>query len=169
MLLMEILTITRDRECVSLNCHRHKYAEILPAAFHTFDLSARGQTTITCDPGLSPATPPLSPSHPPQCPSRSLGLFSSPERFEEQPLPFVFRETTSRPCFAPSCTHVSMISTILTKWSMFQGLFASLIVQPKKEKNIHRTYARCRRESLSNYSTKERYADKPIVFNRVVL
>lgn len=49
MLLMEILTITRDRECVSLNCHRHKYAEILPAAFHTFDLSARDQTTITCD------------------------------------------------------------------------------------------------------------------------
>lgn len=39
MLLMEILTITRDRECVSLNCHRHKYAQILPAAFHTFDLS----------------------------------------------------------------------------------------------------------------------------------
>lgn len=40
MLLMEILTITRDRECVSLNCHRHKYAQILPAAFHTFDLSS---------------------------------------------------------------------------------------------------------------------------------
>ena len=55
MLLMEILTITRDRECVSLNCHRHKYAEILPAAFHTFDLSARDQTTITRDPGLAPA------------------------------------------------------------------------------------------------------------------
>ena len=54
MLLMEILTITRDRECVSLNCHRHKYAEILPAAFHTFDLSARDQTTITRDPGLAP-------------------------------------------------------------------------------------------------------------------
>lgn len=44
MLLMEILTITRDRECVSLNCHRHKYAQILPAAFHTFDLSVRDRT-----------------------------------------------------------------------------------------------------------------------------
>lgn len=41
---MEILTITRDRECVSLNCHRHKYAQILPAAFHTFDLSVRDRT-----------------------------------------------------------------------------------------------------------------------------
>lgn len=71
---MEILTITRDRECVSLNCQRHKYApKLCPQRFILliYPRAAGLRLRVTCPRGSSwILRPPLRADFGKRCPRR---------------------------------------------------------------------------------------------------